>query len=107
VNQVFDTWSQELKRHRSTAQTKLAKDAITLWIDRKNVPYWQIHTTNLLAWSAPEPFKVGTTINFEPIATVDGQAFFIEDMYVITKQGSQILTPGAPYSADQIEAKMR
>jgi len=107
VNQVFDTWSQELKRHLSTAQTKLAKDAIRLWIDRKNVPYWQIHTTNLLAWSAPEPFKVGTTINFEPIATVDGQAFFIEDMYVITKQGSQILTPGAPYSADQIEAKMR
>ena len=73
MDRVFDAWKEELERHRATAKTKLAQDAIALWSDRKNVPYWGIHTTNLLAWTTSEPFREGTTINFEPI----GQAFFL------------------------------
>ena len=49
----------------------------------------------------------GMTINFEPIASADGQGFFLEDMYLITKEGSELLTSGVPYSAEQIEAEMR
>jgi Xaa-Pro aminopeptidase len=47
------------------------------------------------------------TVNFEPIASVDSQGFFLEDMYLITKEGAELLTPGVPYSAEQIEAAMR
>jgi hypothetical protein len=47
------------------------------------------------------------TVNFEPIASVDGQGFFLEDMYLITKEGAELLTPGVPYSAEQIESGMR
>ena len=46
-------------------------------------------------------------MNFEPIASIDGQGFFLEDMFLITKDGAQILTPGGPYSAEEIEAAMR
>jgi len=46
------------------------------------------------------------TINFEPIASIDGEGFFLEDMYLITKGGAELLTPGVPYSADEIEAAM-
>ena len=45
--------------------------------------------------------------DFEPIASVDGQGFFLEDMYLVTKGGAELLTPGVPYSAEQIEAAMR
>jgi Xaa-Pro aminopeptidase len=46
------------------------------------------------------------TINFEPITVVDGQGFFLEDMYLIKKDGAELLTPGVPYSADEIEKAM-
>ena len=53
------------------------------------------------------PLRDGITINFEPIASVDGQGFFLEDMYRITKDGAELLTLGVPYSAEEIEATMR
>ncbi len=107
VDQVFDAWRTELLRHRTTAKTLLAQHAIDLWSDRKNVPYWQVHATNLMAARPIGPLREGTTINFEPIATVDGQGFFLENMYLITRDGADLLTPGVRYSAQDVEAAMR
>jgi Xaa-Pro aminopeptidase len=107
VDQVFDAWQNELLRHRVSATTLLARHAIDSWSNRKNVPFWQVHTTNLLAAYAVGPLRAGTTINFEPIASVDGQGFFLEDMFVITPDGAELLTSGVPYSAEDIEAAMR
>jgi Xaa-Pro aminopeptidase len=107
VDQIFDAWSAELLRHRASAKTVLARHAIDSWSDRKNAPFWQVHTTNLMAGRPVGPLRLGTTINFEPIVSVDGQGFFLEDMYLITKDGSDLLTPGVPYSAEDIEAAMR
>jgi Xaa-Pro aminopeptidase len=107
VDQVFDAWQKELVRHRAGARTQLAQHAIDFWSDRKNIPYWQVHTTNVLAGYPSGPLRAGTTINFEPIASIDGQGFFLEDMYLITKDRAELLTPGVPYSADEIEAAMK
>ena len=107
VDQVFEAWQKELASHRASAKSPLAQHAIDSWSDRKNVPFWQVHTTNLGAAYPSGPLKAGTTINFEPIASVDGQAFFLEDMYLITKDGAELLTPGVPYSAEEIEAAMK
>ncbi len=107
VDQIFDAWRAELLSHRASAKTLLAQQAIDSWSDRKNVPYWQVHTTNLMAASPVGPLRQGTTINFEPIASIDGQGFFLEDMYLITEDGAELLTPGVPYSAEEIEAAMR
>jgi len=107
VDQIFDAWRAELLRHRASAKTLLAQHAIDSWSDRKNVPYWQVHTTNLMAGRPVGPLRKGTTINFEPIASIDGQGFFLEDMYFITKDGAELLTPGVPYSPGEIEAAMR
>lgn len=107
VDQIFDIWRTELLRHRASAKTALAQHAIDSWSDRNKVPYWQIHTTNLMAGFPVGPLRQGTTINFEPIASVDGQGFFLEDMYLITRDGAELLTPGVPYSAEEIEAAMK
>jgi Xaa-Pro aminopeptidase len=47
------------------------------------------------------------TIAFEPIASIQGQGFYLEDMFVIGKDGAELLTPGVPYSAEEIEATMK
>ena len=44
---------------------------------------------------------------FEPGLTVDGQAFYLEDMVLVRGDGSDILTPGLPYGADEIERAMK
>ena len=106
VDQIFDAWQKELASHRTSAKTLLEQHAIASWSARKNVPYWQIHTTNLLAAYPVGPLRVGTTINFKPITAIDEQGFFLEDMYLITKNGAELLTPGVLYSADEIEAAM-
>lgn len=107
VDEVFDVWQKELVSHRASAKSLLAQHAIDSWSDRKNIPYWQVHTTNLLAAYPVGPLRAGTTINFEPIASVDGQGFFLEDMYLITPDGAELLTPGVPYSAGDIETAMK
>ena len=105
---MYDAWRSELLAHRADAKSALAQHAIDSWSDRKNVPFWQIHTTNLApALPSGGLLKSGMTINFEPIASVDEQGFFLEDMYLITKDGAELLTPGVPYSADEIEKAMQ
>ena len=104
VDRVFEAWQRELVSHRASAKSLLAQHAIESWSDRKNIPYWQVHTTNLVAAYPIGPLREGTTINFEPIASVDGQGFFLEDMYLVTKDGAELLTPEVPYSAEDIEA---
>jgi Xaa-Pro aminopeptidase len=107
VDQVFNAWQKELVSHRGSAKSSLARRAIESWSNRAQVPFWQIHTSNLDTGSPNGPLRAGTTLNFEPIASIDGQGFFLEDMYLITATGAELLTPGAPYSAEAIEAAMR
>ena len=42
-------------------------------------------------------------VAFEPIFSVDGQGFYLEDMVLVTNDGHEILTPGLPYSAREVE----
>jgi Xaa-Pro aminopeptidase len=107
VDQVFDAWRSELLNHRSSAKTVVAQQAIDKWSKRENVPFWGPHTINLDAGFIDGPLRAGMTIAFEPIATIDGQGFYLEDMFLITKNGAELLTPGVPYSAEEIEAAMR
>jgi Xaa-Pro aminopeptidase len=107
TDKVFDAWRKELVSHGKSAKSSLARRAIQSWSDRNQVPYWQIHTSNLATGVPAGPLLAGTTINFEPIASIDGQGFFLEDMYLITTTGADLLTPGVPYSAEAIEAAMR
>ena len=107
VDQIFDAWQKELVKHRASAKGSLARHAIESWSNRSQVPFWQIHTSNLDTGSPNGALRAGTTINFEPIASIDGQGFFLEDMYLITATGAELLTPGVPYSAEAIEAAMR
>ena len=106
VNQVFEAWRGEIARHKDSARSNLALHAVEAWTKRENVPYWSVHTTSLTVRD-PETLRAGMTVDFEPIASVDGQGFYLEDMFLITREGTELLTPGVPYSADEIETALR
>jgi Xaa-Pro aminopeptidase len=101
---AFDIWKNELLRHRESAKSSLAQRAIETWSERKNVPYWQMHTMNLDAGYIEGPLRAGMVIDFEPIASMGGQGYYLEDMYLIRKDGATVMTPGLPYTAEEIEA---
>jgi Xaa-Pro aminopeptidase len=101
---AFDIWKDELLRHRESAKCLLAQQAIATWSERKNVPYWQMHTMNLDAGYIEGPLRAGMVIDFEPIASIGGQGYYLEDMYLIRKDGATVMTGGLPYSADEMEA---
>lgn len=105
-DQVFAAWKNELLRHRELAKSALAQQAIQSWTERKNVPYWQMHTMNVDAGYIEGALRPGMVIDFEPIASIGGQGYYLEDMYLITKDGAEVLTPGVPYTAEEIEAAM-
>ena len=107
VDDVFEAWRTELRRHRAPATSVLARQAIDAWSIRENVPDWGLHTLNPIAGDMQEPFRAGTAMAFEPIAVIGGQGYYLEDNFLITKTGVELLTPGVPYSADEIEAVMR
>jgi len=101
---AFEIWKNELLRHRESAKSLLAQRAIETWSERKNVPYWQMHTMNLDAGYIEGPLRTGTVIDLEPIASIGGQGYYLEDMYLIRKDGATVMTGGLPYTAEEIEA---
>ncbi len=101
---AFEIWKNELLRHRESVKSLLAQRAIETWSERKNVPYWQMHTMNLDAGSIEGPLRAGMVIDFEPIASIGAQGYYLEDMYLIRKDGATVMTPGLPYTAEEIEA---
>jgi Xaa-Pro aminopeptidase len=105
-DQAFAIWKDELLRHRESAKSALAQQAIATWSDRKNIPYWQWHTMNLDAGYIEGPLRAGMVIDFEPIASIGGQGYYLEDMYLIRKHGATVMTPGLPYTAEEIEASL-
>ena len=107
VEQLFDAWRDELLSHRGSARTAMAQQAIEKWSKRENIPFWGPHTINLDAGFIDGPLKTGMTIAFEPIASIGGQGYFLEDMFLITKSGPELLTPGVPYTAEEIESAIR
>jgi Xaa-Pro aminopeptidase len=107
ADQVFDAWRAGLLRQRPLTKSAFVKHVIEGWSTRENVPYWQLYTLNPVEGDVREPLRAGTTVGFEPIASSGGQGYFLVDMFVIKKDGAELLTPGLPYSADEIEAAMR
>lgn len=102
-DQAFEIWRSELRRQGEAAKTPLAKEAVANWSERKNVPYWQMHTMNLGAGYIEGPLRAGMVIDFEPIVSIGGQGYYLEDMYLIGETGVELLTPGVPYGAEEIE----
>jgi hypothetical protein len=43
-------------------------------------------------------------IDFEPIASIGGQAYYLQDMHLIRKDGATVMTRSLPYTAEEIEA---
>jgi Xaa-Pro aminopeptidase len=98
----------EAARRKPAMRTPLGRHAASIMTNPDSVPYWQWHGIGLdYAEALPRVLRAGMVLDYEPIFVVDGQGFYMEDMILITSTGYEILTPGLPNTATEIERAMR
>ena len=103
---VFNAWQSVARHHLETAKTPLALALVGRMLRKEGTQYWEIHGVGLVETAPPAVFRAGMIFAFEPIVTADERGFYLEDTILITKQGYENLTPGLPYTAEEIEKVM-
>ncbi len=105
---VFAASVAEIRRRQPALATPLGQRAAEVLLAPDGLKYWEAHGVGLEpAEGMPETLRAGMVLAFEPIFSVEGQGFYLEDMILVTRDGHEILTPGLPYSAGEIERATR
>ncbi len=105
---VFAASLDAVRKRQPALTTPLGRKAADVLLAKEGLQFWGIHGVGLEAGEgAPETLAAGMVVAFEPIFSVEGQGFYLEDMLLVTKDGHEILTPGLPYSAEEIEKATR
>jgi len=105
VRQAFDN---EIAEHKDKMKTELGKKAIELLLTGKAKQRMYLHTQGLGGYEGPaDTCKAGMVLAWEPKFAVGNQGFYLEDMVLVKQDGYEILTPGVPYTATDIEKAMK
>lgn len=88
----------------TTVQGRRAADVL---LSNNGMADWSIHSVGIDSGESALPnLEAGAVVAFEPIFSVGDDAFYLEDMILITETGAQVLSAGLPYSASEIESAM-
>jgi Xaa-Pro aminopeptidase len=101
---VFKATLAYISQHQGELKTGTAKNAAADALKRKG---YALHGLGIdMAEGAPKSFQVGNVLCYEPLLTAGDQAFFVEDTFLITAAGHEVLNPALPYSPRDIESAM-
>ncbi len=68
---------------------------------------WHLHGVGVDSGEEALPtLESGSVIAYEPGFEVEGDAFYLEDMILVTEAGIEVLSDDLPYEANEIEALM-
>jgi Xaa-Pro aminopeptidase len=104
---VYDAALAEVRRLAPSLTTPEGRHAAETLLGPRGTEAWQLHGVGLDdAEGLPEVLQAGMTVAYELMFTVDGDGFYLEDMIVVKSGGYEVLTPGLPYTALEIEEAM-
>jgi len=105
---VYDAALAEVRRLAPSLTTAQGKHAAAILLGPSGTEPWELHGVGLDdAEGLPETLKTGMVIAYELMFTVDGDGLYLEDMIAVKEDGFDVLTPGLPYTAREIEAAMK
>jgi Xaa-Pro aminopeptidase len=105
---VMDRARGEVVRAQTTLESDYARRAAAVLIEAPLRATWHIHGVGLDGGeTGTDTLEAGSVIAFEPMFSVGADAYYMEDMILVTGSGHEVLTRGLPYTADEIEAVMR
>ena len=101
---VFTATLTYIEQHQNELKTPMAKDAATNALKRKG---YALHGLGVdMAEGTPKSFQPGNVLCYEPLLTSGNQSFFVEDTFLITQAGHEVMNPALPYSPGDIERAM-
>jgi Xaa-Pro aminopeptidase len=104
---VYDAALAEVRRHAPSLNTLQGRRAAETLLGPKGTEAWQLHGVGLDdAEGSPEVLRAGMVVAYELMFTVDGDGFYLEDMIAVKNDGYEMITPGLPYAAREIETAM-
>jgi hypothetical protein len=104
---VYDTALSEIRRLAPSLTTTEGKGAAEILLGPKGTEAWELHGVGLDdAEGLPEVLRAGMVVAYELMFTVNGDGFYLEDMILVKNDGYEVMTPGLPYTAREIEAAM-
>lgn len=101
---VYKATLSFVQQHQGDLKTPMAKEAAADALKRSGFP---LHGLGVdMADGAPKVFRAGNVICYEPLFSAGGQGFFVEDTFLITAAGHEVLNPALPYAPKDIEVAM-
>ncbi|MFN8571082.1 MAG: aminopeptidase P N-terminal domain-containing protein [Gemmatimonadaceae bacterium] len=105
IADVLATSRAEIERQRANLRTSLGRQAADVLLGTDGMAQWSIHAVGVDSGETPlQTLVAGAVLAFEPIFSVGADAFYLEDMILITPTGHEVLSAGLPYTAAEIEA---
>jgi hypothetical protein len=102
---VFQATAAYVADHQNALKTPMAREAAAAALAH---PGWALHGLGLdMAEGAPATFESGNVLCYEPLFVGGGQGFFVEDTWVITAAGHELVNPPLPYAPRDIERAMQ
>ncbi len=91
---------------QASLRTDYAREASRVLLEGGDA-MWHVHGVGLEAGEERMPkLTKGTVLAYEPGFSVGDDAYYLEDMILVTARGHEVLSSGLPYSAQEIEAAM-
>jgi Xaa-Pro aminopeptidase len=101
---VFTATLGYIEQHQNELKTPIAKEAAAGALKRRG---YALHGLGVdMAEGAPQTFQAGNVLCYEPQLTSGNQSFFVEDTFLITAAGHEVINPALPYSPADLERAM-
>ncbi|HEY6252469.1 MAG TPA: M24 family metallopeptidase [Candidatus Angelobacter sp.] len=98
---VFKATVGYIEQHQNDPKTTEAREAAAAFLKQPSTP---LHALGVdMAEGVGKSFVPGNVLCYEPLLTAGGQAFFVEDTFLITATGHEVLNPALPYAPKDIE----
>jgi Xaa-Pro aminopeptidase len=96
-----------IEKVADSLQTPEGKDAARVLLAKDGMSAWSIHSVGVESGeTALDTLEMGAVIAFEPMFSVGKDAYYLEDMILITSVGAEVLSTDLPYTAEEIEGVM-
>jgi Xaa-Pro aminopeptidase len=105
IDDVMRASRDEIAKLAPSLTTPQGKRAAQSLLAERGMGMWSIHGVGIESGETP-PSRLlvdGAVIAFEPMFSAGDDAFYLEDMILITATGHEVLSDGLPYTAADIE----
>jgi Xaa-Pro aminopeptidase len=107
ISAVRSASATAVLERRSTLATSEGRAAARAILDGAEGT-WHIHGVGIESGEdLPDVLRSGMVLAYEPGFAIGPDAYYLEDMVLVTDDGHRVLSAGLPYTAEEIEAVMR